>query len=157
MGKWFGRHVEAGATIATPDIGAIGYFSRARIFDLAGLVTPKMVPLIEREPWEDALANLRFAGFARPSYVVDRAPLADDLLRRSPYAPAFTLLGREGSEPRHRDSGRGRLHLLSRRLADVRAHPPPSLTPARACSDARLTISVRLDVFPLQLRAWPLG
>jgi hypothetical protein len=92
-GKWFGRHVEAGATIATPDIGAIGYFSRARIFDLAGLVTPKMVPLIEREPWEDALANLRFAGFARPSYVVDRAPLADDLLRRSPYAPAFTPLG----------------------------------------------------------------
>ncbi len=51
-----------------------------------------MVPLLEREPEEDIVAHLAFAHFARPEYLIDRAPAADDLLRRSPHAARFTPL-----------------------------------------------------------------
>jgi hypothetical protein len=51
-----------------------------------------MAPYLEREVPADALANLRFAAFARPDFLVDRAPRPDDLLRRSRYAPALRLL-----------------------------------------------------------------
>jgi len=92
-GRWFGEHAPSDAAIATPDIGAIGYFSGLRVVDLAGLVTPQIVPLLERESPEDLVSRLSFAGFARPEFVVDRAPAANDLLQRSPYAKCLTPLG----------------------------------------------------------------
>ena len=92
-GRWFGAHAPRDAAIATPDIGALGYYSGLRIVDLAGLVTPDMVPLLERESPEDVVSRLSFASFARPEFVVDRAPSANDLARRSPYARCLTPLG----------------------------------------------------------------
>ena len=92
LGRWLDANTPGGSVIATPDIGALGYFGRRRVVDLAGLVTPAMVPYLDREAPEDAIANFRFAAFARPDYVVDRGPRPDDLRRRSRYAPALTLL-----------------------------------------------------------------
>lgn len=92
LGRWLRDNTPERNSIATPDIGAIGYFSHRRVVDLAGLVTPAMVPFLDREVPEDAIANFRFAAFARPEYVVDRGPRPDDLRRRSRYAPALTLL-----------------------------------------------------------------
>jgi len=92
-GKWFGAHSSENAQIAAPDIGAIGYYSQRRVLDLAGLVTPRMIPLLEQSPQEDVLAELRFADFARPDYLIDRASEPYDLLRRSPYAECFVTLG----------------------------------------------------------------
>jgi hypothetical protein len=92
-GRWFGEHAPHDAAIAAPDIGALGYYSGLRIVDLAGLVTPAMVPLLEREAPEDVVSRLAFATFARPEFVVDRAPEANDLVRRSPYARCLTPLG----------------------------------------------------------------
>jgi arabinofuranosyltransferase len=92
-GRWFGANAPPDAAIATPDIGAIGYFSGLRVVDLAGLVTPQIVPLLERESPEDLVSRLSFAGFTRPEFVVDRAPAANDLLQRSPYAKCLTPLG----------------------------------------------------------------
>lgn len=92
-GRWFGEHAPEGAAIAAPDIGAIGYYSGRRIVDLAGLVTPEMVPLLENDLQENAIARLEFASFARPEFLVDRATVPDDLLARSPYATALTPLG----------------------------------------------------------------
>jgi len=89
FGRWIAAHAPADATVATPDIGAIGWFGERRVLDLGGLVTPRMIPLLEREPFEDALARLDFADFARPTFVLDRAARANDLLARSPYAAAF--------------------------------------------------------------------
>jgi len=91
-GRWLGAHAPAGTLIATPDIGAIGYYSRLPVLDLGGLVTPPMVPLLERAPFEDVSANLGFAVFARPRYLVDRAPAPRDLMARSRFAPALTPL-----------------------------------------------------------------
>jgi hypothetical protein len=92
-GRWFGEHAPHEAAIATPDIGAIGYYSGLTVVDLAGLVTPAMVPLLQREPQEEVTSRLSFASFARPLFLVDRAAAANDLMSRSPYAACLTPLG----------------------------------------------------------------
>ena len=61
--------------------------------DLAGLVTPAMVPLLEHEEQELAVAHFAFASFARPDYLVDRAPGRYRLMTGSPFAPCLTPLG----------------------------------------------------------------
>ena len=92
-GKWFHDHSAPDAIIATPDIGAIGYFSGRRVLDLAGLVSPRIVPLLQRESTEDLIANLDFASVARPDFLVDRAPAEYDLMKRSRYASRLAPLG----------------------------------------------------------------
>jgi hypothetical protein len=92
-GKWFRRVAPPGSSIATPDIGALAYYSDLPVVDLGGLVTPPMVPILERETPENAIANLEFASFAKPPFLVDRGPADDDLRRRSRYASCFTRLG----------------------------------------------------------------
>jgi hypothetical protein len=92
-GRWFDLHAPPDAVIAAPDIGALGYFSRRRVVDLAGLVTPEMVPILRRMPEEDAIARFEFGRFARPEFVVDRAARAWDLVQRSPWRAALVPLG----------------------------------------------------------------
>ena len=92
-GRWFATHSRADAVIAAPDIGALGYLSQRRVVDLAGLVTPAMVPILEKVTPEDAVARFEFMKFSRPDYVVDRADGAWDLERRSRYARALARLG----------------------------------------------------------------
>jgi hypothetical protein len=93
LGEWFAAHSPPTATIAAPDIGAIGYFSRRRVLDTTGLVTPRMIPILERATLYDAVGKLSFARFGRPEFVVDRADSAFDLIARSPYATALTPVG----------------------------------------------------------------
>ena len=92
-GRWFATHSRADAVIAAPDIGALGYLSQRRVVDLAGLVTPAMVPILEHVAPEDAVARFEFMNFSRPDFVVDRADAAWDLERRSRYARALSRLG----------------------------------------------------------------
>jgi hypothetical protein len=92
-GRWFARNTPEGAVIATPDIGAIGYFSGRRLVDLAGLVTPGMVTHLARAPQEEAVAAFAFATFSRPDYLIDRASRPWELLDRSPYARALAPIG----------------------------------------------------------------
>ena len=92
-GEWFAAHSRPTDTIAAPDIGAIGYHGRRRVLDLAGLVSPAMIPLLERETPEDLVANFSFARIERPQYLVDRAPRAFDLAERSRFGGALVALG----------------------------------------------------------------
>ena len=92
-GEWFAAHTPTDAVIAAPDIGALGYLSHRRVVDLAGLVTPGMVPILREMPQEEAVARFEFARFSRPDYVVDRAPRAGDLRSRSPWRAALVPLG----------------------------------------------------------------
>ena len=91
-GRWLRKNTPQRTEIATSEIGALGYFGKRRVVDLAGLVTPQMAPYLEREMPADAIANFRFAAFARPEYLVDLGPRPDDLRLRSRYAPALALL-----------------------------------------------------------------
>lgn len=92
MGEWFAKYTPPNTAIAAPDIGALGFYSHRRVVDLAGLVTPAMVPLLEREQPEDLVANFSFARVARPEFLIDRAPRAYDLLTRSRFAAALVPL-----------------------------------------------------------------
>lgn len=89
IGVWFETHTPPQTVVAAPDIGAVGFFSHRRVVDLAGLVTPAMIPILRRESPEDAVARFAFASFSRPDYVIDRASREWDLDRRSPYRAAL--------------------------------------------------------------------
>ncbi len=47
--KWIQVNTAPDALIAVHDIGAVGYFSERNIIDLAGLVTPEVIPIIRDE------------------------------------------------------------------------------------------------------------
>jgi len=46
VAHWLNAHTSPDALIAAHDIGAIGYFARRPLLDLAGLVTPEVIPFI---------------------------------------------------------------------------------------------------------------
>lgn len=68
VGLWLREHTPADALVAAEPIGYIGYYSRRRMLDEVGLVTPGMVPLNrEGDGW-----FARMLQRYRPDYVVER-------------------------------------------------------------------------------------
>jgi len=47
--RWINQHTPASALIAAHDIGALGYFGQRKILDMAGLVSPQVIPFIRDE------------------------------------------------------------------------------------------------------------
>jgi ABC-type Zn2+ transport system substrate-binding protein/surface adhesin len=47
--KWVAENVPSGDIIAAHDIGALGYFDNHELIDLAGLVSPEVIPFIRDE------------------------------------------------------------------------------------------------------------
>jgi hypothetical protein len=47
--KWVALETEADALIAAHDIGALGYFGQRNLLDLAGLISPEVIPFIRDE------------------------------------------------------------------------------------------------------------
>ena len=47
--QWLDENTPPDALIAVHDIGAVGYFTRRRLLDLAGLVSPEVIPFIRDE------------------------------------------------------------------------------------------------------------
>ena len=50
VARWLNDHTPPGALIAAHDIGAIGYFGERPLLDMAGLVSPEVIPLLGDEP-----------------------------------------------------------------------------------------------------------
>lgn len=50
MAVWVSENVPAGALVAAHDIGALGYFGDHELVDLAGLISPDVIPFIRDEP-----------------------------------------------------------------------------------------------------------
>jgi hypothetical protein len=48
--KWVAANLPPDALIAAHDIGALGYFDYHELIDLAGLVSPDVIPIIRNEP-----------------------------------------------------------------------------------------------------------
>jgi hypothetical protein len=48
--KWVAENLPADSIIAAHDIGALGYFDGHELIDLAGLVSPEVIPFIRDEP-----------------------------------------------------------------------------------------------------------
>jgi hypothetical protein len=49
VAKWIAANTPPQALVAAHDIGAIGYFSRRPLLDLAGLISPEVIPYIRDE------------------------------------------------------------------------------------------------------------
>ncbi len=49
VARWLAANTPPDALIATHDIGAIGYFSERPLLDMAGLITPEVIPFIRDE------------------------------------------------------------------------------------------------------------
>jgi hypothetical protein len=47
--RWVNGHTDVGAIIAAHDIGALGYYGGRPLLDLAGLVSPEVIPFIRDE------------------------------------------------------------------------------------------------------------
>lgn len=92
--RWVEQHLPADELLAVHDIGALGYYAPRPIFDLAGLVTPEVVPVIRDH---DALMDMMCERGARYLMVLpDQRPApADDprlggepiFITGAPYAP----------------------------------------------------------------------
>jgi len=68
IGRWLAKETPAEATVATNDIGAIGFFSGRRVIDMVGLVTPGMLERLRLARDRDG-AILAYFREHRPDYV----------------------------------------------------------------------------------------
>jgi hypothetical protein len=48
--RWVAANTPADALVAAHDIGGLGYFAQRDLIDLAGLISPEVVPFIRDEP-----------------------------------------------------------------------------------------------------------
>jgi len=55
--NWISDHLEPNAIIAAHDIGALGFFANNKIIDLAGLVSPEVIPFIRDEGYLRSYLN----------------------------------------------------------------------------------------------------
>jgi len=94
MAVWFRDNTPPGATVAIPDVGVFGFYSERRIFDLAGLVSPEVIPLLKGGDWESVVEHMSFAQVARPEFLVDRSTDSLRLVRSGEWAEVYEpLLG----------------------------------------------------------------
>jgi hypothetical protein len=90
--KWVAKNIPQEAIVAAHDIGALGYFGNHEIIDLAGLITPEVIPFIRDETLIQGYLNLR-----KVDYLItfpDWYPMLIDELTpiystNAEYAPAF--------------------------------------------------------------------
>ena len=50
VAQWLAENTPEDALVASHDIGAIGYFAERPLLDLAGLISPEIIPLLADEP-----------------------------------------------------------------------------------------------------------
>ena len=61
--RWIAENTESDSSIAAHDIGALGYFGNRGIIDLAGLVTPEVIPIIRSEVDLDFFLDHNYADY----------------------------------------------------------------------------------------------
>lgn len=76
--QWIAKNTEENALIAAHDIGALGYFSDRQILDLAGLVSPEVIPIIRDE---ERLAQ--FLDLRQAKYLITFPGWYPELIKRS--------------------------------------------------------------------------
>ena len=77
--KWVAQNIPPNAIIAAHDIGALGYFDQHRLIDLAGLVSPEVIPFMRDETRLAEYLNQRDA-----SYLIAFPDFYPDLTRSAP-------------------------------------------------------------------------
>ena len=81
IGRWLRANAAPDALVATPDIGAIGFYGERRLLDLGGLVTPAMAPILARHDLPEIMKGALYEAVGSPDYLVDRASRPGALTR----------------------------------------------------------------------------
>lgn len=97
MGKAIDHEAPAEAVVATPDIGAIGYYAHRRVLDLGGLVSPEIHALRETVDTDEIIDRGLYLRFG-PTYLVDRSEIPDRFAGRVIDGRLFTPV-RSGEVP----------------------------------------------------------
>jgi hypothetical protein len=94
VARWLDANTPPESIIAAHDIGAIGYFARHPLLDLAGLISPEVIPFIRDEP--RLLAWLQARG---AQYLVTFPDWYPQLVRAPILSPVFA--GQAAASPEH--------------------------------------------------------
>jgi hypothetical protein len=97
MGEWLAGNSPPGSVVASPDIGAVGYFSHRKILDLGGLVTPEINEMRRRTDVERIIEDGLYLGLGA-DYLLDRSAEPRRFDGRVIRGVRFTAL-RDGSVP----------------------------------------------------------
>ncbi len=73
IGRYLGENALPGESVATPDIGAIGYYSGMEVLDLGGLVSPEINRMRKLHDYDEIVDEGLYLVF-EPDYLVDRSP-----------------------------------------------------------------------------------
>ena len=92
FGLWARGNTPPKTLIATPDIGAFGFYSDRPVLDLFGLVTPAMAPIAVREGYDAIVDRLLFERVGRPLYLIDRARETNRLARTDDPANPYVFI-----------------------------------------------------------------
>ena len=63
VANWVANNTDEDSLIAAHDIGAMGYFGGRDFVDLAGLVSPEVIPIIRNEPALSAYLDTKDADY----------------------------------------------------------------------------------------------
>jgi len=63
VARWIAQNTESDALVAAHDIGALGYFGQRNILDLAGLITPEVIPFLRDQDLIEAYLNEKKADY----------------------------------------------------------------------------------------------
>ncbi len=94
VARWLDTNTLPSDLIAAHDIGAIGYFSQRPLLDLAGLISPEVIPFIRDEDRLDALIRQRGA-----AYLVTFPTWYPQLVGQARFVPLFA--GNALASPEH--------------------------------------------------------
>ena len=89
--RWIEANTASGDLIAAHDIGAVGYFAGRRLLDLAGLISPEVLPFLRDEAALEAYLDAQGADYLMtfpgwyPHLAEGRTPVYQS---RAPFAPA---------------------------------------------------------------------
>jgi hypothetical protein len=92
VAKWVAANLPSDALVAAHDIGALGYFDHHQLIDLAGLVTPEVIPFLRDEAQLALYLDQRGADYfiAFPSLYPDLVAQAEILYSTgNPFALAL--------------------------------------------------------------------
>jgi hypothetical protein len=92
--RWIDANTASDALVAAHDIGAMGYFAQRPLLDLAGLISPEVIPIIRDEP-----ALMEMLRARRPDFLAVPPDFYSTLLDAPGLEPVFT--GSSPAAPRH--------------------------------------------------------
>jgi len=119
IGRWAADHLAPDASIASREVGAVGFFSRRRMVDLGGTISQEGLAYLSRPGAPDSNL-LAFLEDKRPSHLAIRPGDFPDLSQRADlFVPAVSCVDR--------DSRAGGVTTMT--LYET-PWPPPSLRPA---------------------------